>query len=99
MVVAVGGNPAKTSGLLTVPERLTAVVAATAHIPNVRAMAAMNQHMSGVPTVFVRVHPLTRSISSSTIRALIAAGELDRAEQLVPPAVHAFVASPDFRVS
>ena len=48
------------------------------------SMAATNQLVAGIPTVFVRVDPTTSMISSSFVRQLVEAGRLDAARELVP---------------
>jgi pantetheine-phosphate adenylyltransferase len=52
------------------------------------SMAAMNQNLTGIPTIFVPVDVNTRSISSSMIRRLVADGQSTAVEGLVPPAVY-----------
>ena len=54
-----------------------------------RTMAAMNQRMAGIRTVFVAAEPGKRTISSSLVRALMSRGDSDAAVRLVPPAVGA----------
>jgi pantetheine-phosphate adenylyltransferase len=119
VVVAVIGNPAKRSGLLTVDERLQLVDESTAHLANVRTfthhglsvdaarlvgatvllrsahkdrgdehtMAATNERIAGVLTVFLPAD-LTRSwISSSLVRSALAGGRLDDLRTMVPTCV------------
>jgi pantetheine-phosphate adenylyltransferase len=50
-------------------------------------MAAMNERMSGIRTVFAAADPGTRTISSGRVRDLMARGVTDAAVQLVPPVV------------
>lgn len=52
-----------------------------------RVMAAMNECVSGVPTVFVPASPVTQDISSTRVRALLASGDLAAARALVPATV------------
>jgi phosphopantetheine adenylyltransferase len=52
------------------------------------SMAAMNQNLTGIPTVFVPADASTRSISSSMIRRLVADGRSSAVEGLVPQAVY-----------
>jgi pantetheine-phosphate adenylyltransferase len=65
------------------------VRAAHKGLPNERSMAAVNERASGLTTLFVVPAPEVASISSTLVRELVAAGELDAARQLVPPAVAA----------
>ena len=55
--------------------------------PNEVSMAAMNERMTGIATVFVPARPETMMISSSMVRALVGRGHVDAAQRLVPPAV------------
>ena len=50
-------------------------------------MAAMNERMSGIPTLFTVAHPSARAISSSLVRDLMSRGQTKAAARLVPPAV------------
>jgi pantetheine-phosphate adenylyltransferase len=52
-----------------------------------RSMAAMNEMLSGIRTFFAAPAPATAAVSSSMVRRLIAAGRVDLATHLVPPAV------------
>lgn len=52
------------------------------------SMAATNQNLTGIPTVFVPVDVSTRTISSSAIRRLVADDQLTVVERLVPRAVY-----------
>ncbi len=50
-------------------------------------MAALNQHMAKIPTVYARVDGRTRTISASQVRHLLQAGLLAPACELVPAAI------------
>ncbi len=50
-------------------------------------MAAMNEYMSGVQTLFAAADPTRRLISSSLVRELVSRGETDAAARLVPAPV------------
>jgi pantetheine-phosphate adenylyltransferase len=50
-------------------------------------MAAMNERMSGIRTVFAAADPSTRTISSGRVRDLISRGDTDAAVQLVPAVI------------
>ena len=50
-------------------------------------MAAMNERMSGIRTVFAAADPGTRAISSRRVSDLMSRGDTDAAVQLVPPVV------------
>jgi pantetheine-phosphate adenylyltransferase len=50
-------------------------------------LAAMNERLAGIPTVFFASDPRTRTISSSLVRQLVDAGELTAAQELVPACV------------
>ena len=52
-----------------------------------RVMAAMNTMAASIETFFVPPDPATWTISSSTVRELLAAGEIDAAATLVPTPV------------
>lgn len=123
VVVAVLGNPAKRSGLFSIPQRVELVAAATAHFGNVRcvgfhgstvdlaraegtdvlvraahketanerSMAAVNEQVSGIQTFFASPDPATWTISSSAVRGLVAAGEIEAAAELVPADVRAAI--------
>ena len=49
-----------------------------------RTMAAMNERMSGIRTVFAAADPSTRTISSGRVRDLMSRGDTAAAVQLVP---------------
>jgi pantetheine-phosphate adenylyltransferase len=51
------------------------------------SMAAMNEVMAEIPTVFLPADHRTRTISSSLVRQLVDAGELRAAQELVPACV------------
>lgn len=59
-----------------------------------RSMAAMNQIVAGIPTVFVPAAASTRSISSSLIRQLVRDGYLAAAQDLVPEVVRTALVAP-----
>jgi pantetheine-phosphate adenylyltransferase len=67
------------------------VIVRAAHkgLANERAMAAVNERASGLTTLFVVPAPGVASISSTVVRELVAAGEIEAACRLVPPAVAA----------
>jgi phosphopantetheine adenylyltransferase len=50
-------------------------------------MATMNLRIAGINTVFVPAEPDTRDISSTLVRALVTAGRLSAAQDLVPKCV------------
>jgi pantetheine-phosphate adenylyltransferase len=50
-------------------------------------MATMNQHMSGIQTLFVVADPTRRLTSASLVRDLVSRGETLAAARLVPPNV------------
>jgi nitrilase len=53
-----------------------------------RTLAVLNKFMSGgIPTEFAPVDPETETISSTKVRELIFAGDVDAAASLVPPAM------------
>jgi phosphopantetheine adenylyltransferase len=51
------------------------------------SMAATNEVMAEIPTVFVPADHRTRTISSSLVRRLVDAGDLTVAQELVPTCV------------
>ena len=51
------------------------------------SMAAMNLITADIPTTFVPADPVTRTISSSLVRQLVAAGQIAAAQALVPACV------------
>jgi pantetheine-phosphate adenylyltransferase len=59
-----------------------------------RAMAATNDQLGGVRTVFVAADATTRNISSSLIRSLIRGGDHAAAARLMPPVVVPLVLGP-----
>ena len=119
VVVAVLGNPAKSSGRFTIDERVALMAQATSHLPGVRAvahhgltvdiaaavgasvlvrsahkdhsdeltMAATNERIAGIATVFVPADPATAWISSTVVRRAADDGRLDEARSLVPACV------------
>jgi pantetheine-phosphate adenylyltransferase len=50
-------------------------------------MAAMNEKISGLRTVFAAADPRTRTISSGRVRDLMSRGDTEAAVHLVPPVV------------
>jgi pantetheine-phosphate adenylyltransferase len=50
-------------------------------------MAATNEALAGVETFFVTPHPEVATISSTLVRALLAAEQFDQIADLVPPVV------------
>lgn len=54
-------------------------------------MAATNRAISGVGTGFLRADPATSWISSTAVRLLVDRGDIDRACELVPEAVAAWL--------
>jgi pantetheine-phosphate adenylyltransferase len=54
---------------------------------NERVMAAMNERVSGLPTVLLPPDPATAAISSTFVRALLRDRRHDDIRPLVPPAV------------
>ena len=53
-----------------------------------RSLAVLNKFMSGgIPTEFAPSDPATEAISSTTVRELLASGEVEAALELIPPAM------------
>lgn len=56
---------------------------------NELSMAAMNFRVARIPTLFIAADPETRTVSSSAVRRLLDAGEVESAQKLVPASVRA----------
>lgn len=64
-----------------------------------QSMAAMNQHLAKIPTVYARVDGPTRTISASQVRQLLEAGLLQAACELVPAAIRPALATRSTRLT